>query len=198
MKNLIKSAILAASAFFVAGCAEEQPPPSVQEFMNDAVLLDATMVRCSVNRAQTKYEPECMNAREAINRVARAEEAERRASLEAQSERKRQALRRTQEAAAEARRRAAEAARLREEAAYLAQFETGPEGQADGSVAAPINPAGSEPPAAAGGTVIPQAAPQPSAEPAPIPQSAPPEAGSGLDDVREELRRRQAEPPPQD
>ena len=198
MKNLIKSGILAASAFFVVGCAEEQPPPSVQEFMNDAVLLDATMVRCSVNRAQTKYEPECMNAREAINRAARAEEAERRASLEAQSERKRQALRRTQEAAAEARRRAAEAARLREEAAYLAQFEATPEGQPDGGVAAPANPTGSGPSAAPSGTVMPQPAPQPSADPAPVPQSPPPEAGSGLDDVREELRRRQAEPPPQD
>ena len=166
--------------------------------MNDAVLLDATMVRCSVNRARTKYEPECVNAREAINRVARSEEAERRAALEAQSERKRQALRRTQEAAAEARRRSAEAARLREEAAYLAQFETAPDNQSSPNVQ-PGEAAGSTD---AGVPNSPPAAPS-TATPAPsdaaqTEQSAPREAGSGLDEVREELRRRQAEPPPQD
>ncbi len=197
MKKLIKSGILAASVI-LGGCAEEQPPPSVQEFMNDAVLLDATMVRCSVNRAQTKYEPACVNAREAINRVARAEEAERRASLEAQSERKRQALRRTQEAAAAARRRAAEAVRLREEAAYLAQFDAVPEGQAEGSGASPDNRGVAAPTPASSGSATPPTVSQPQAEPAPPAQSALPEAGSDLDKVREELRRRQAEPPPQD
>jgi len=51
--------------------------------------------------------------------------------LEAQSERKRAALRRAQEAAEEARRRAEEAARLRREAEYLGQFE--PVAESDGS-----------------------------------------------------------------
>jgi hypothetical protein len=50
------------------------------------------------------------------------EERSRRDKLEAQSESKRDALRRTQSAATEARRRAAEIIRLQEEAEYLAQF----------------------------------------------------------------------------
>ena len=81
------------------------------------------MVRCGQNRSEMKYETECVNARDAINRLERAEERARRAELDAQSERKRQALRRTQEAAAAARRRAAEIRRQREEDEYLGIFE---------------------------------------------------------------------------
>lgn len=81
------------------------------------------MVRCGENRNMSKYEAECVNAREAINRIAANEEKQRRAELEAQSERKRQSLRRTQQAAAEARRRAAEARRQRQEAEYLGVFD---------------------------------------------------------------------------
>lgn len=103
----------------LAGCAEEPPPRTVGEFLENRILLEATMVRCGENRNQSKYEAECVNAREAINRIATNEEKDRRADLEAQFERKRQSLRRTQEAASEARRRAAEARRRREEAEYL-------------------------------------------------------------------------------
>ncbi len=109
-------------AVLLIGCSKEPPPRSVDEFIANPVVLEAAMVRCSRNRNETRYDAECVNAREAVDRLAAREEAERRAELEAQSERKREALRRTQRAAAEARRRAAEAARLREEAEYLAQF----------------------------------------------------------------------------
>lgn len=80
------------------------------------------MVRCSADRSKTKYDPECINARQAVSRIQAKEEAEARAAFEARSESKRAALRRTQAAAAEARRRAEEARRKREEAEYLAQF----------------------------------------------------------------------------
>ncbi len=122
-------------------CVEEPPPPTVDEFVDNSILLEATMVRCSANRSSTKYETECVNAREAINRLAIAEEEARRAELEAQSERKRRALRRTQEAATQARRRAAEAARKREEAAYLSQF---------------IDPTGTEPGAGRSTDAVPE------------------------------------------
>lgn len=109
-------------AALLTACSKEPPPRSVEEFIENPVVLEAAMVRCSRNRAETRYEAECVNAREAVDRISAREEAKRRAELEAQSERKREALRRTQRAAAEARRRAAEAARLREEAEYLMQF----------------------------------------------------------------------------
>jgi len=106
----------------LAGCAEEPPPRSVTEFVENPMMLEAAMVRCSQDRAKTRYDAECVNARQAVSRIQAKEEAEARAALEARSESKRAALRRTQAAAAEARRRAAEQQRLREEAEYLAQF----------------------------------------------------------------------------
>ena len=114
---------LLVSIGLLSGCADEPPPArSVTELMENPMLLEAAMVRCSADRARTRYEPECINAREAVNRIQIVEEEARRTELEAGSERKRKALRRTQQAAAEARRRAEEAERLREEAEYLAQF----------------------------------------------------------------------------
>lgn len=107
----------------LAGC-ERAPPPArtVNEFVENPILLEAAMVRCSRDRRENRYDAECVNAREAVKRVQAKEEEERRKELEARSERKREALRRTRQAQAEARRRAEEAERLREEAEYLAQF----------------------------------------------------------------------------
>ena len=168
----------------LAGCAEEPPPKTVAEFLGNRILLEATMVRCGENRNQSKYEVECVNAREAINRIATAEEKARRTELEAQFERKRKSLRRTQEAAAEARRRAAEARRRREEAEYLGVYENLPPGTAiEGAT-----PAGSG--AGSDGT-------QQSYEPGVVEQTPEDdlqpegEAGQDLEAIREELQRRQ-------
>ena len=106
----------------LAGCAEKAPPRTVNEFVDNPILLEAAIVRCSKNRAETRYDAECINVREAVDLVQAKEEEMRRAELEARSERKREALRRTQQATAETRRRAEEADRLRNEAEYLAQF----------------------------------------------------------------------------
>ena len=106
----------------VAGCAEEPKPRSVTEFLENPIVLEAAVVRCAQNRAESRYDAECVNARQAISIIEAKEERARRDAFEAESDRKREALRRTQQAAAEARRRAAEAARQREEAEYLAQF----------------------------------------------------------------------------
>lgn len=85
-------------------------------------MLEAAVVRCAQNRAESRYDVECINAREAVKIIEAREEVADRARLEAESERKRQALRRTQQAAEEARRRAEEERRRQEEAEYHAQF----------------------------------------------------------------------------
>ena len=108
------------------GCSQEPRPRSVDEFIDNPIMLEAAMVRCSQDRSGTKYDAECVNARTAVGRIEAKEEAVRRAAFDARSEEKRQSLRRTQQAAAEARRRAEEAAKLREEAEYLAQFGASP------------------------------------------------------------------------
>ena len=92
------------------------------EFLDNPMLLEAAIVRCAKDRAQSRYDTECVNARAAAARITATEEAGRAADLEARSERKRQELRRAQEAAAEGRRRAEAAARRAREAEYLAQF----------------------------------------------------------------------------
>ena len=185
----------------VAGCAEPPQPRSVQEFLDNPIVLEAALVRCSRDRAETRYDAECVNAREANRIVAAKEVAERRAELEAQSERKRQALRREQKAAAEARRRAAEAEKLREEAAYLAQFEQLPPD--DGQVTEQLdtgNPPASVIPepvnepanAAKANYSEPLLAPAPGASNAPV-AVVEPQPGRNLDEIREELKRRNEE-----
>jgi hypothetical protein len=179
----------------LTACAKEPPPISTAEMMENPRLLEATMVRCSQNRSETKYLVECVNARDAVNRLEAGKKEANRADFEAQSERKRQALRRTQEAAAEARRRAQEAERLREQAEYLGVTE----GEVvDGSVLADDT----------GATM---AAPTGTQSNAPGVEIAPPEpettedagvemgpdggVGSDLEAIREELKRRQEEEP---
>lgn len=201
---ILRVTVLLGGLALVAGCAEPPPPRSVQEFVDNPLVLEAALVRCSRNRAETRYEAECVNAREANKIVAAREEAKRRAEFEAQSERKRQALRRAQEAAAEARRRAAEAERRREEAAYLAQFgELPPDagGQLEqtdtGNVPIAVLP---EP--AADNTGSDDGYRQPlsvapsTSSNAPVAEVEPesePDPPRDLDDIREELKRRNEE-----
>ncbi len=136
--------------------------------------------------------------------MAAKEEAARRAELEAQSERKRQALRRAQEAAAEARRRAAEAERRREEAAYLAQFGQLPP-EDDGTtetdtgnvpIAVIPEPAGESADTADSNYREPLNAAPSGTSNAPVVEMAPEqeaETARNLDEIREELQRRNEE-----
>ena len=166
----------------LASCAEEPPPRSVAEFIENRILLEATMVRCGENRNLNKYEAECVNAREAINRIATEEEKARRAELQAQFERKRKSLRRTQEASAEARRRAADARRRREEAEYLGIYDEMLSGTETGG-ALPPGPAADHGDAVQDPSEVGQA-------PTDTSQSEG-AAGQDLEAIREELRRRQ-------
>jgi len=179
-------------ASLAAGCSKEPPPRSVTEFVDNPMLLEAAMVRCSRDRAESRYDAECVNAREAVKRVAAAEEAERRAELEARSERKRQALRQTQEAAAEARRRSEEAQRLREEAEYLAQFGVLPpregadqETSAEGNAPVAVIPAAEQNLESTAGEPLPAG----DASNAPVAEPGDP-APTDLGEIRDELRRR--------
>ena len=193
--------LLLCGVVFVSGCNNEPPPRSVQEFIDNPIMLEAAVVRCSQNRAESRYDAECVNARQAVSIIEAKEERARKDALERQSAAKREALWRTQKAAAEARRRAAEAAERRREAEYLAQFGELP----------PASNAAPQPGAAnAPGAVIPDA---PSEErgqvseqvifddlPSREEESAATDGGNApaieqqpaadLSDVREELRRR--------
>lgn len=199
----MRRASLIIAACLAAACAEEPRPPSVQQFVDDSILLEAAMVRCSANRVQSRYEAECVNAREAVKIIAAREEKERQAEMEALSEKKRRALRRTLDAAAEARKRAAERERLRREAEYLAQFgELPPPDLQDGASTDAAAESGNAP-----GVVVPATAGDDveAAGTAGTPMPAPVDGGnapgltvtpeepaqSDLSQIREELRNRQ-------
>ena len=179
----------------LAACAKEPPPRTVTEFIENPLLLEAAMVRCSQDRSKNRYEAECVNARQAVARIQAKEEEERRAELEASSERKRRALRRTQEAAAEARRRSVEAERQREEAEYLAQFGVLPPAEEDetsdtlpdGNLPTAVVPQAVDEPQA--GAAYTDAAPAVDGGNAPVaePETEPP---SDLASIRDELKRR--------
>jgi hypothetical protein len=110
----------------IGACEEEQRVRSASEFVENPMMLEAAMVRCSMDRDKTRYDAECINARQAVAQIEAKEEEARKADFDTRSENKRQALRRTQEAAAKARNRAAAAEDLRKEAEYLAQFGAAP------------------------------------------------------------------------
>lgn len=176
--------IICGSLSLLAGCGKEPPPRTVAEFLENRILLEATMVRCGENRNMSKYEAECVNAREAINRIAAEEEKDRRAELEAQSERKRRALRRTQQAAAEAKRRAADARRRKAEAEYLGVFESElPGAETEGAMQAGSDDDVGD---------MQQTYDSRDVEQVPADDSLPAgEVGQDLESIREELRRRQ-------
>lgn len=191
-KLIIKSTFMAACLCLVAACAKEPPPRSVEDFVEDPILLEATIVRCAQNRAETKYEAECVSAKQAASRITRAEDRARRDELEEQSIRKRAALRRTQEARAEARRRAAETERLRREAEYLGVYDEDLEPQGNVVVSdtegVPTNDVTSNAPTA----LVEEPDPQNVDDPRQGEMQPPGAAAAGdIDSIRDELRRRQ-------
>jgi type II secretory pathway pseudopilin PulG len=197
----IHTLLIVSGIGLLAACSEEQPPRSVDQFMANPIMLEAAIVRCSENRDATRYDPECVAARQASQLIEARDEAARRAEQEARSEVKRQAFRRTQEAAEQARRRAAEAERLRKEAEYLAQFGVAPPAEDQSKSSDPLT--GNTPVA-----VIPNSTEQPEATSrrgdtvratdggnAPSSESSPEseEPATDLESIRNELQRRKDE-----
>ena len=190
MKNYLP--LLICGIVLVTACAEEPKPRSVTEFLENPIVLEAAVVRCAQNRTESRYDAECVNARQAVSIIEAKEERARRDAFEAESDKKREALRRTQQAAAEARRRAIETERLREEAEYLAQFgelPPPPDGETAVGEGAANAPAAVMPEANADEVMSPTAESAPASDGgnAPVAEADP---VSDLDAVRDELRKR--------
>jgi len=160
---------------------------SVAEFMENPRALESAMVSCAQNRSATRYEAECVNAREAGNLLEAALERARRADLEKQSERKRQALRHTQEAVAEARRRTDAERRRRDDAELLGVYEESSAESDDlGRSAEPVQPPDNAPTAVIAAPDTEDASTTSADDNAANP-------GPDLEAVRKELERRQQE-----
>ena len=183
----------------LAACSEEPPPRSVTEFIKQPIMLEAAMVRCQQNRNATRYEAECINARQAAHQIEAKTTGARKAELEALSESKRLALRKTMSAVSKARERARENERLRAEEEYHAQF--GPVPPQDGVTldggpgienrTQAVSRDGSEQQSGTVGQVVPAS----DGGNAPMIDTAPQteQSQTDLESVREELQRRSAE-----
>jgi hypothetical protein len=84
----------------IAGCEPKRiPPMTVTDLMEDRVTLDGVLMKCNQNPAKARNDSDCLNARIAIERLAKdvdpAEEAKRREEFE----RSREQLRMAQEKA---------------------------------------------------------------------------------------------------
>lgn len=151
VQDMIRPLILLLFAALLGACAKEPQPRSVNEFIENPMLLEAAIVRCAQDRTESKYDLECLNARQAAASIQAKEEARRAEELEARSEAKRRALRQTQEAAAVAKRRAQEAEERRKNEDYISQFGELPpvdsgedDSLVEGNVPTVVIPAGDE------------------------------------------------------
>jgi len=141
----------------LCGCEEPQPI-SFAEFMDDEFARDGTLIRCNENRAATRDDLECANARRAAAAIALREERARREALELESERKIAELRAEIERERAAARLAEQRAQAAARAAYDAQWEArngariGVDGLPVDASAAPLMPDGG---GAGGGPVAP-------------------------------------------
>lgn len=144
---MAKKALMVAlvTSFGLAGCSKAPPARTVTEFLDDPIGLEATLARCNEQRGKSRDEPECINAREANNRLAAAEQRDLKRNLELESQRKLDAVRRRNEATAEAGRMAEEAARRREELRYEQQFEDVPVESSAGDGLSSVDESGAAP-----------------------------------------------------
>jgi hypothetical protein len=105
-KQFAACAGLVAALLGSAACAPKRiPPTSVQDLMEDRVTLDGVLLKCNEHPEKVRNEIDCLNARVAIERLAKdvdpAEEARRAAEFERSREKLRLAqekVRRDQEA----------------------------------------------------------------------------------------------------
>jgi hypothetical protein len=183
----------------LAACSEEPRPRSVTEFIKQPIMLEAAMVRCQQNRNGTRYDAECVNARQAAQQIEAKTTGARKAELEALSESKRLALRRTMSAVSKARERAAENERLRTEEEYHAQFGVAPpqegvtldDGQDIENRTPAESPDGSEQQSGLVGQVMPASDGGNAPMSVMVPDTE--ESETDLESVREELQRRSDE-----
>jgi hypothetical protein len=59
----------------LAGCEGERVTRSTAEFLENPLMLEAAMVRCSQDRTATRYDAECVNARQAVQTIEAEKEA---------------------------------------------------------------------------------------------------------------------------
>jgi hypothetical protein len=63
-------AAVIAAAVFLAGCSQELPPRSTTALMDNPTVLQGVLFRCNQLQGEALRDPECRNARAAVDRLA--------------------------------------------------------------------------------------------------------------------------------
>jgi hypothetical protein len=97
-KHFVACAGLVAALLASAGCAPKRVPPmTVQDLMEDRVTLDGVLLKCNEHPDKVRNEIDCLNARIAIERLAKDVDPAEEARRNAEFERSREKLRVAQE-----------------------------------------------------------------------------------------------------
>ncbi|HWJ34346.1 MAG TPA: hypothetical protein VNR70_03725 [Steroidobacteraceae bacterium] len=71
-KQIVACGWLLAAIFGSAGCEPKRiPPMTVTDLMEDRVTLDGVLMKCNEHPAKARNESDCLNARIAIERLAK-------------------------------------------------------------------------------------------------------------------------------
>jgi hypothetical protein len=97
-KHILSCGLLSVAVFIAAGCAPKRAPPmTVADLMEDRVTLDGVLLKCNENPAKLRNTSDCLNARVAIERLARDVDPADEAKRNEEFERRREKLRLSQE-----------------------------------------------------------------------------------------------------
>lgn len=97
-KHFAACAGLAAALLASGGCSPKRVPPmSVQDLMEDRVTLDGVLLKCNEHPDKVANEIDCLNARVAVERLAKDVDPAEESRRNAEFERSREKLRLAQE-----------------------------------------------------------------------------------------------------
>src|ERR1700680_3860097 len=97
IKSMIACGCVAAVISTAACSPRRIPPMTVNDLMEDRVLLDGVLMKCNQNQSKARTDSDCANARIAIERLARQSEPAQEAKRAEEFERSREQLRVAQE-----------------------------------------------------------------------------------------------------
>lgn len=96
--TLLKNSLLVAAVLVAAGCAPKRiPPMTVTDLMEDRVTLDGVLMKCNQNPTKARTDSDCLNARVAVERLAKDVDPVQEAKRAEDFERSREKLRLAQE-----------------------------------------------------------------------------------------------------
>lgn len=98
IKFIAACGCLGAVILAMAACSPRRiPPTTVNDLMEDRVMLDGVLLKCNQNQSKARTDSDCLNARIAIERLASQSEPAKEAKRTEEFEHSREQLRLSQE-----------------------------------------------------------------------------------------------------